>query len=683
MIIQPPPTRSLTFEWTGPFGGTPLFEGVKPEHFKTAFEAAMAEQLRELDEIGSSDSSPDFANTIEPFERSGKMFSRVHAIYNIWSAGLSTPEFQKVEMEVEPVLAAFEDSIYQQESLFRKIADVYNDPKSKSLNSEQRRLLWIHYTDFVRAGAKLSALDKTTLSAINQKLATLFTRFSQNILADEEQFLILDREEDLAGLPIAMHEAAKTTAVEKSHPEKWLILNTRSSVDPFLTYSTRRDLREKAWNMFTSRGNNNDDHDNNDIIREILELRLQRAQLLGYETHAHWALENTMAKTPARALELLQEVWGPATNRVKEEVKDMQALADRNGEGIKIQPWDYRFYMEKVRKERYDLDDNELRPYLQLDKLRESMFFVAGRLFGMEFSPVENVSVFHPDVKVWEVKRDNTHLGLFYFDPFARSGKRSGAWMSDYREQCRLDKPVTPIVSNNSNFMKGKPGEPVLISWDDATTLFHEFGHALHGLSSNVTYPSLSGTNVVRDYVEFPSQLLEHWLITPEVLEQFAIHYQTGKSMPSKLVEKLKRAATFNQGFGTTEYLASAIMDMKLHLTTQHPVVASTFEKETLDELGMPGELVMRHRTPQFLHIFSNDDYAAGYYSYLWADVITADAYDAFEEGSGPYDERVARRLFENVLSAGNTVDPDQGYHNFRGKAPAINSLLRKRGFMD
>jgi peptidyl-dipeptidase Dcp len=360
----------------------------------------------------------------------------------------------------------------------------------------------------------------------------------------------------------------------------------------------------------------------------------------------------------------------------------MQALADRNGDCIKIQPWDYRYYMEKVRKEKYDLDDNELRPYLQLDKLRDSMFFVAGKLFGMKFSPVENVSVFHPEVKVWEVKRSNGHLGLFYFDPFARSGKRSGAWMSDYREQSRLDKVVTPIVSNNSNFVKGKPGEPALISWDDATTLFHEFGHALHGLSSNVTYPSLSGTNVVRDYVEFPSQLLEHWLMTPEVLEQFAVHYQTGKPIPAALVGKLKRAATFNQGFGTTEYLASAMMDMKLHLTTQ-PVVPHAFEKETLDELGMPSELVMRHRTPQFLHVFSNDDYAAGYYSYLWADVITADAYLAFEEATGPYDQRIAKKLFDNVLSAGNTVDPDEGYYNFRGKAPAIDALLKKRGFVD
>jgi peptidyl-dipeptidase Dcp len=361
----------------------------------------------------------------------------------------------------------------------------------------------------------------------------------------------------------------------------------------------------------------------------------------------------------------------------------MQDLADRNGDNVVIEPWDYRFYMEKVRKERYDLDDHELRPYLQLDKLRESMFFVANKLFGMAFRPLDNIPVFHPDVRVWAVEKDSVHVGLFYFDPFARAGKRSGAWMSDYREQSQLDHPVTPIVSNNSNFLKGHPGEPTLISWDDATTLFHEFGHALHGLSSKVTYPSLSGTNVVRDYVEFPSQLLEHWLMTREVLETFAVHYETGEAIPAALVEKLKRAATFNQGFGTTEYLASAIIDLKLHLATEHHIVPECFEKDTLTNLGMPHELVMRHRMPQFLHVFSSDDYAAGYYSYLWADVITADAYNAFEEGAGPFDGDVANRLLKYVLSAGNTVDPDKGYQNFRGKAPAIDSLLKKRGFID
>jgi peptidyl-dipeptidase Dcp len=681
--IQSSPTPALTAEWTGPYGGVPSFVNISPSDFKPAFEEAMASQLREINAIGTDDDPPDFENTIAALERSGKMFSRVHAIYSIWSGGLSTPEFQQVETELEPVLAAFEDSIYQHEALFRKISEVYHDPKSKALNGEQRRLLWMRYTDFVRAGAKLSAEDKRKLSDINQKLAGLFTRFSQNILADEQRYILLDREEDLDGLPTNIRGSARALAVEKGYPEKWLVLNTRSSIDPFLTYATRRDLRERAWKMFVNRGNNKDEHDNNGIIVEILKLRLERANLLGYETHAHWALENTMAKTPTRALELLYQVWTPATNRVREEVKAMQDLADRNGDNVVIEPWDYRFYMEKVRKERYDLDDNELRPYLQLDKLRESMFFVANKLFGMAFRPLDNIPVFHPDVRVWAVEKDNIHVGLFYFDPFARAGKRSGAWMSDYREQSQLDRPVTPIVSNNSNFLKGNPGEPTLISWDDATTLFHEFGHALHGLSSKVTYPSLSGTNVVRDYVEFPSQLLEHWLMTREVLETFAVHYETGEAIPATLVEKLKRAATFNQGFGTTEYLASAVIDLKLHLATEHHIVPERFEKGTLTNLGMPRELVMRHRMPQFLHVFSSDDYAAGYYSYLWADIITADAYNAFEEGAGPFDEDVANRLLKYVLSAGNTIDPDKGYQSFRGKAPAIDSLLKKRGFID
>ena len=672
--------------WTGSYGGVPPFDKVKVEHFKPAIEAGMKGRLEEIEKIANASSAPSFENTIAELERSGDTMERVLRIYGIWSGNMSTSEFQAVQREMAPKLAAFADQIIQNEKLFKRIEAVYNNRQKADLTDEQQRLVWLHYNDFVRSGAKLNAEDKARLSEINQALAGLFTKFSQNVLADETQhILIIDNEGDLAGLPASVKTAAAELAKQKKMPGKWVIANTRSSVDPFLTYSENRSLREKAWRMFISRGDNGDEHDNNKIITDILKLRAERARLLGYATHAHWRLENTMAKTPEKALALLEEVWKPAVARVHEEVADMQAVADKEEQRrIKIEPWDYRFYAEKVRKERYDLDQNEVKPYLQLDKLREGMFWVAGELFNFAFSPVTNVPVYHPDVKVWEVKDKTSgkHVGLWYFDPYAREGKRSGAWMNAYRVQENMDEPITTIVSNNSNFVKGKPGEPVLISWDDATTLFHEFGHALHGLSSNVTYPSLAGTAVVRDYVEFPSQLLEHWLSTPEVLQRFALHYETGKPIPQDLVERIERASTFNQGFATTEYLASALIDMKYHLSTSTEIDPDKFERETLASLGMPDELVMRHRSPHFSHIFSGDSYSAGYYSYLWSDVLTADAYTAFTEAGGAYDKAVAARLRKHVFSAGNTVDPAQAYRAFRGRDPKIEALLKKRGFV-
>ncbi len=597
---------------------------------------------------------------------------------------MNTPEFQAVEREMEPKLAAFSDKITQNEALFRRIEAVYDAPEKASLTPEQQRLAWRYDTNFVRAGARLDAASKARLSEINQKLAGLYTDFSQNVLADEtDRFLVLESEADLAGLPPSLRDAAAAAATAKGQPGKWVVTNTRSSVDPFLTYSDRRDLREKAWRMFVNRGDNGDAHDNNAIISEILGLRAERAKLLGYRTHAHWRLENTMAKTPEGALALMEAVWKPAVARVHEEVADMQAVADKEGAKITIEPWDYRYYAERVRKAKYDLDQNQVKPYLQLEKLREGMFWVAGELFNFEFTPVTSVPVYHPDVRVWQVTDRTTgrDVGVWYFDPYARDGKRSGAWMNAYRNQERFAGEVKTIVSNNANFVKGKPGEPILISWDDATTLFHEFGHALHGLSSNVNYPSLSGTAVFRDYVEFPSQLLEHWLSTPEVLQKFAVHYQTGERIPQALVEKIERAATFNEGFETVEYLASALVDMKLHLAGDRPIDPDAFEKETLAELGMPREIVMRHRTPQFMHVFSGDGYSAGYYSYLWSDVLTADAFGAFVEAGGPYDPAVAKRLRDYVFSVGNTIDPAEGYRGFRGRDPKVEALMKKRGF--
>ena len=677
------PENPLLQPWKGPHGGVPPFNQVRVEHFAPALEAGMAEQLANLDRIANDPAPATFENTIAAMERAGRTLERVMAVYGIWSGNMSSPEFQQVEVEVEPKLAAFFDRITQNEKLFARVAAVYAGREKAGLNAEQQRLAWLYHDNFVRAGARLDAAKKARLSEINQRLAVLFTQFGQNVLGDETEYaLFLEKEADLAGLPESLRKGAAAAAADRGRAGQWAILNTRSSMEPFLVYSDRRDLREKVWRTYFSRGDNGDARDNNRIITEILKLRFERARLLGYETHAHWRLENAMAKNPQRAMELMEAVWKPAVARVREEVADMQAIADREGAGIRIAPWDYRYYAEKVRKAKYDLDQNEVKPYLQLDKLREGMFFVAGELFGLRFSPVARIPVYHPDVTVYEVKDlGGRHVGLWYFDPYARPGKRSGAWMNAYRNQERFEGEVTTIVSNNSNFVKGALGEPVLISWDDATTLFHEFGHALHGLSSNVAYPSLSGTNVARDYVEFPSQLLEHWLPTPEVLNRYALHFETGKPIPQALLDRIAKAATFNQGFATVEYLASALVDMKLHLAGGQEIDPDAFERDTLKALGMPDEIVMRHRTPQFGHVFSSDGYSAGYYSYLWSDTLTADAWEAFVEGGGAWSREVAKRLRDHVFSVGNTVDPADGYRAFRGQDAGIAPLMRKRGF--
>ena len=679
----PASSNPLLATWTGPYGGVPAFDRVRVEDFRPAIEAAMAENLADVERIARNPAAPTFQNTIAELERAGQTLDRVQTFYGIWSSNLNTPEFQKVESEMAPRLAALSDRITQNEALFRRIEAVYDARERSGLTPEQQRLAWYYHNNFVRAGARLNAPAKARLSEINQQLAGLFTRFSQNVLADEnEGTLVLRSEAELAGLPQSLRAAAASAAAGRGMQGAWVITNTRSSVDPFLTYSERRELREKAWRMFISRGDNGGERDNNALITQILRLRAERAKLLGYPTHAHWRLENTMAKTPERAMELMTSVWTPAVARVRQEVADMQALADREGARIKIEPWDYRFYQEKVRKARYDLDQNEVKAYLQLDRLREGMFWAAGELYGFQFTPVTDVPVYHPDVTVYRVtdRASGRQIGLWYFDPYARPGKRSGAWMNAYRNQSRFDGEVTTIVSNNSNFVKGQGNEPVLISWDDATTLFHEFGHALHGLNSSVNYPSLSGTSVARDYVEFPSQLMEHWLSTPQVLQRFALHYQTGRPIPQELVDRINRASTFNQGFGTTEYLSSALVDMKLHLAGERPIDPDAFEKATLAELGMPSELVMRHRTPQFGHVFASDGYSAGYYSYLWSDVLTADAAEAFTEAGGFYDRGVAERL-RHLLSVGNTVDPAEAYRAFRGRDPSVDALMRKRGF--
>lgn len=667
--------------WRGPHGGVPPFDKVQVGDFKPAFASAMEENLAEIERVAMNPAAPTFENTIVALERTGRTLNRLNAVYGVWSSTMSTPEFQAVEREMQPKLAALSDKIFQNTRLFERIATVYQ--AAAPLNAVQKRLAWHYYTLFVRAGAKLHADAKVRVAAINERLALLYANFSQNLLADESKYVLyLTAEADLAGLPPAIRAAARSAAAALGRKNQWAILNTRSSMDPFLTYSSRRDLRERVWRTYYSRGDNNDGNDNKKIISEILRLRAERAKLLGFDSHAHWRLSNSMAKTPENAMRLMMQVWPSALRREHEEVADMQALAAAEKAGISIEPWDYRYYAEKVRKAKHDLDMSDVKPYLQLEKLREGMFWAAGRLYGLQFAPVSGFPLHSPDVRVWAVSRQNgAHVGYWYFDPYARPGKISGAWMSEYRGQERLDQEVFPIVSNNTNFLKDDSGAPTLISWDDAVALFHEFGHALHGLISNVEYPSLAGTNVVRDFVEFPSQLNENWLSTPEVLSQFAVHFETGAAIPAPLVAKIKAASTFNQGFATVEYLASALIDMKLHLSDATDLDPDEFERRTLAELKMPKEMVMRHRTPQFAHIFSGDGYSAGYYSYLWAEVLDHDAFEVFLSAGGAFDSAVAKRLHDNVMSVGNSVDPEEAYRNFRGSEPKIDGLLRARGF--
>jgi len=679
------PANVLLAPWTGPYGGIPPFDKVKVADLQPALEAAMTQQLAEIDRIANDPAAPTFENTIAAMERTGRTLDRVSTIYGVYSSTLNDDAVQAVERVMAPKLAEFNDKITQNPKLFERIAKVYDTRETAGLTPEQQRLTWVYYTNFVRAGARLDAAGKKRTAEINQELAKLFTSFGQNVLKDENDGVIyLDKEADLTGLPQGVRDGMAQGAEGRGQKGKWAIANTRSSIEPFLTYSDNRALREQAWRMFVNRGDNGGATDNNANITQILQLRAERAQLLGFPTHAHWRLQNTMAKTPERAMELMEAVWTPAVARVHEEVADMQKIADDEKAGIKIEPWDYRYYAEKVRKAKYDLDETQVTPYMQLENLREGMFYMAKELFGFSFKPVDasKVPVYHPDVRVWEVTNPKGELiGLWYFDPYARKGKRSGAWMNAYRTQEKFDGDIRTIVSNNSNFVKGKPGEPVLVSWEDASTLFHEFGHALHGLSSNVNYPSVAGTAVPRDYVEFPSQLLEHWLSTPEILNRYALHYQTGKPIPPELVAKIEAASRFNQGFKTVEYLSSALVDMKLHLAGSQKIDPDKFERETLAALGMPAEIVMRHRTPQFNHVFSGDGYSAGYYSYLWSDTITADAFEAFTEAGGPWDKEVAKRLRDNVFAVGNTIDPAIAYRQFRGRDPGIAALMRKRGF--
>ncbi|MFT5051452.1 MAG: peptidyl-dipeptidase Dcp [Chlamydiales bacterium] len=674
----------LMAEWTGPYGGVPAFDKMDLADIAAAMRAGMALNLDEIDAIAGNPDAPTFENTIVAMEGTGRDLGRVFTFWGLWSSNLSSPEFREIQGQVVPDISDFQTKITQNAALFNRVRSVYESDEMKGLRPDQQRLTWLTYNSFARNGATLDGESKQRYAAINKRLAEIHTTFGNNVLADEEGYVLYLDETQLSGLSEGLIRAAAAAATGRDHDGEYAITNTRSSMDPFLTFSTDREARKKVWGTYYSRGDNGDEHDNNAVIAEILQLRDERVHLLGYDNYASWRLEDRMAEKPQNALDLMEAVWPAALARVAEEVADMQAIADAEGAEITIEPWDYRHYAEKVRKARYDLDSDEVKQYMQLDKLREAMFFVAGELFNFSFSPVPegSVPVFHEDVRVWEVtnKTSGDAIGLWYLDPYARQGKRSGAWANTYRDHETYQGKRTVLASNNSNFIKGAPGEPVLVSWDDAETFFHEFGHALHFLSSNVEYPTLNGG--VRDYTEFQSQLLERWLLTDEVINNYLVHYKTGAPIPPELVEKIKKSATFNQGFSTTEYLASALVDMRYHTTDPTDLDPDAFERHALAQLNMPNEIVMRHRSPHFSHIFSGEGYAASYYGYMWADVLTADAAEAFQEAPGGwYDKDLAKSLVENLFAVRNAIHPRDAYRAFRGRDAKIDALMRDRGF--
>jgi peptidyl-dipeptidase Dcp len=674
----------LLEKWEGPYGGVPAFDKMDLVLLQPAIEKGMALHLEEIEKIATNPEAPSFENTIAAMERSGKSLDRAFKYYGIWSSNLSTPEFREIQEVLAPKISEYSSKISQNAKLFERIKAVYEQSLVKPLDADQQRVVQLIYEEFALEGANLDEQAKKRTADINMELSKLYTSFSNNVLADEEKYVVFLEKDQLSGLPDSFAKASAKAAADRGQEGKYAIINTRSSMDPFLTYSDERELREKVWDNYYSRGDNNDEFDNNQNISDILKLRDERVELMGFDNFAEWRLQNRMAKTPENAMKLMNAVWPAALARVEQEVTDMQALANAEGANITIKPWDYRYYAEKVRKQKFDLDSDEVKQYLQLENLTQALFFTAGELFNYNFTPVPKgtVPVFHEDVKVWEVtdKTTGKHVGLWYLDPFARKGKRSGAWATMYRSFSTFDGKETVLASNNSNFVKPAPGESALISWDDATTFFHEFGHALHFFSANVKYPTLNSG--VRDYTEFQSQLLERWLSTDKVINQFLLHHETGKPIPAELVAKIKNASTFNQGFETTEYLASALMDMKYHTTDPKNIDPKTFEKESLKELNMPKEIVMRHRSPHFGHVFSGEGYATGYYGYLWADVLTADAAEAFAEAPGGfYDKEVAARLVKYLFAPRNSMDPAEAYRKFRGRDANIDALMRDRGF--
>jgi peptidyl-dipeptidase Dcp len=669
---------TLLQEWTGPYEGVPPWDQVKVAEFPAAFQAAMKASKAEFEAMLEKPEAITFDNTITASELSGEKIGRLFSIWGVHSSNLSNPEVRKIQAEWEPKVSAFFSELSLDARYFQRVKYLYDQRASLDLDAKQMRLLERTYDGLVRNGAMLDAGKKAQVISIETDLSKKFSAFSEKVLADEETFIPITDAADLAGLPESYVAAIQAAAKAKGQTG-WAVVNTRSAVQPFLENSTRRDLREKVWRAFTMRGDNQNANDTNATIAEILKLRQDRAEILGFPTHAHYRMADTMAKDPNKAMDLMMKVWPAAVARVKEEVADMQAIA--NADNITIEPWDYRFYAEKVRKAKYDLDQEAIKPYFQLDNMVAAMFDAAGKLYGMSFSEnTGTVPVFEPKVRTFEVKRDGKIVGLFYLDNFARAGKRSGAWMTTYRSQHKLGgKNNIVLASNNNNFVPGADGVPTLISIDDASTLFHEFGHAIHYLNSDITWPGLGGTP--RDFVEYPSQVNENWLLTPYVLNNYAKHYKTGEPIPAALVEKIRASDTFNQGFSTVEYLSSAILDMKLHNRSEPVTDARAFERDTLAEIGMPKEMAMRHRLPQFNHLFADDGYSAGYYSYLWSETMDADTWAAFTEKGDVWDKETAERFRSMLLATGNETDRIEAYRAFRGRDPDVKYIMKKRGF--
>jgi peptidyl-dipeptidase Dcp len=679
---QDPDLAALLQPWPGALQ-TPPFDTVRTAALEPAFELAFAQQLQEVQQISAATQVPTFDNTIAALERSGRPLARLMNLFGALTGTMADQALQDVERRLSPRFASHSDSISLQPGLFARIEQIAASAAHSGLSAEQQRVVERYHIQFIRRGARLQDDAKARLTQINQQLATHYTHFTQNLLADEERhYLLLHSSSDLAGLPAALVDAAAAEAIRRGAPGKWVIPNTRSAVEPFLACAQRRDLRESAWRMWVGRCDGGDKHDNKQPITSILALRAERARLLGFATHADYQLADTMAGTPAAGLNLIRAMWEPAVQAAESDRRDFQALIASSGEQFELEPWDWRFYAEKTRKARYDVDEAQIKPYLGLEQMQAAAFWVAGELFGLTLKPLSGVPVYHPDVSVFSVHdHDGTRIGLFYFDPFARPGKSSGAWMNELRTAEHFDTRAEPVVVNVCNFSRPPAGQSALLGLDDVITLFHEFGHALHGLLSKTAYPLVAGTNVSRDFVEFPSQIYEHWATRPEVLGRFARHVDSGEVMPHALMERVLRARRFNQGFATVEFLASAWVDMDLHLSVEPQIDISAFEQASLARLGMPAQIVMRHRPTQFAHIFGGDGYSASYYAYLWSQVLDHDGFAAFEETRNVFDPAIAARLRSEVLERGNSRDPAQSYRAFRGREPRIDALLRNRGF--
>jgi len=663
--------------WSGPYGGVPPFDRVRASDFPDALARAIEDERAAVERIARSPEPATFENTLVALERAGQVKDRVIRLFAVMRQNMSSPEYRALDREWQPKLAAAGDAMLFTPGLFERIDTVYRSRDALPLTSEQDRLVTRTWEDFVRHGARLDDAARERLSTINQELAALYADFRARVLGDENTWTLLTSDDELAGLPASLVASAAQAARERDL-QGWAILNTRSSVDLFLTFSGRRDLREVVWRRFKSRGDNGDANDTNAIISRIVPLRSERAALLGYDSHAHWQMADSMAGSPARARALLEQVWPAGVARVRREVEQMQALAAQDDPSIRIEPWDYLYYSERVRRAAHGIDVAELSPYFELTRMIDAAIWSAERRYAIAFREITGtVPVFHQDVRVWDVP-GGTHRGLFYLDTFARSGKRSGAWASTYRVQHRLDAGASTITSNNNNCLRGAAGEPVLISLDDTRTLFHEFGHSLHALLQDITYPSLSGTP--RDFVELPSQINEQWVFTRELLDRFARHYQTGAPLPERLIEKVKGAETFSQGYKTVEAVSAALLDIELHTRPGGAFEPHAFEQEMLERIGMPREIALRHRLTHFDHLFGSDGYSGLYYSYTWADVMAADGWLAFLEAGGPWDASVAARFRQFILSDGNTIDRAEAWRRFRGRDPEVDALLRERG---